>query len=306
MQFLNPINLRNMQRPNNQQLNEDEEKDRNSTKKRITQIIIDYTIIIIIFILFGIVYNLKPKITSFFCYDNNILYPYKADTIPFYAVAIYATLAPILIFIIVEMFNFKLLPFQRSYYAARKKKFIICVINAVTLFALGIGITLLLTEISKKWMGTLRPSFIAVCNPDLTKLNCSINGSIPNYIYTGDGFCRGNPYIVEKARLAFPSGHASYSAYTMIFLIIYLQIRLVLYRLRFLKALLQLAAFIAAFLTSLSRITDNKHTVGEVTAGALLGIVIACYITHMLGKVLWYYDKKIDFYDFDLKNTYDQ
>ena len=49
-------------------------------------------------------------------------------------------------------------------------------------------------------------------------------------------------------------GHSSYSNYTMLYLIIFIEARLFLLRFRFIKGLLQVTAFIAAFVTSISRI----------------------------------------------------
>lgn len=97
------------------------------------------------------------------------------------------------------------------------------------------------------------------------------SGTVYNPIYTGGTFCTGEKSKVEEARLSFPSGHSSYSGYCMLFLIIYVEARLILLRLRYIKPLIQLAAFSAAFVTALSRISDYHHRGTDVIGGAVLG-----------------------------------
>ena len=157
------------------------------------------------------------------------------------------------------------------------------------------GVTLLLTEIGKSWVGRLRPHFLSVCKPNFSQINCTVNGLngvVYNSIYTGDSFCTGNPNDVIEARASWPSGHSSFSWYTMIYLVIYLEARLRLLRLRYIKSLIQLAAVIAAFLTSISRISDYHHRFSDVLSGSVLGIVIAFFVTLVLGRVLWVLESK--------------
>ena len=80
-------------------------------------------------------------------------------------------------------------------------------------------------------MGELRPHFIAVCNPDMSQINCTDQYEMPLYIsqYT----CLGDEndirearykwnfsYIINcsKIRLSFPSGHSSVATYTSVFI----------------------------------------------------------------------------------------
>lgn len=142
-----------------------------------------------------------------------------------------------------------------------------------------------------------------VCKPNLNQIDCLTNGltgSIYNSINTGGSFCTGDQDEIKEARLSFPSGHSSFSAYTMLFLIIYLEARLFLLRFRYIKALIQLAAFIASFVTSISRISDYHHRGSDVLAGLVLGSIIALFITLVLGKILWV-DARDLYYDFDDK-----
>ena len=279
--------------------------------KRLIQTIIDFIVIVIIFIIFIIVYfRLEPRIRYFTCDESEIFMPNKQETLPYWAVALYATLGPILIIIFIELLNAKLLPLQKNpnnlSFKQRLRKFFICLLHALSLFVLGIAITLLLTEIGKRWVGRLRPNFIDVCKPNLTSLECIQpvkKGFVYKPIFTGGNFCTADKELVDGARVSFPSGHASYSWYSMTFLIIYLEARLFLLRLRFIKPLIQLIAFIAAFVTVLSRISDYHHRGSDAIGGMVLGIVIALAMTLFVGRVLWEYEVEKPYTDFDLKPT---
>ena len=128
--------------------------------------------------------------------------------------------------------------------------------------------------ITKKKVGRLRPHFIDVCKPDFSKVVCTIPAQV-GFVYrsidTGGTFCTGDASAVKEARLSFPSGHSSYSSYTMLFLIIYVEARLFLLQLRYIKPLIQLAAFAAAFVTMMSRISDYHHRGSDVVGGSVLG-----------------------------------
>lgn len=265
-------------------------------KHRVIQTIIDFVVIIIIFVIFGLVYLFQePKIRYFTCLDTDIFYPYKTDTVnptkilfiittfkliifkvPFWAVGIFGTVGPVFFIILIELLNARLLPGQKKKKEHRIRSFVICTFHALSLFILGISLTMCLTEIGKRWVGRLRPHFIAVCQPDLTKLNCTtastVSGFVYNAIYTGGSFCTNTiTKEVNEARYSFPSGHSSFSCYTMLFLIIYVEARLFLLRLRYIKPLIQLAAFSTAFVTCLSRISDYHHRGSDVIGGSTLG-----------------------------------
>ena len=57
----------------------------------------------------------------------------------------------------------------------------------------------------------------------------------------------------------------------MVFLILFVEARLVLLRFRYFKPLLQMTAFIAAYVTTLSRVPDYAHRGSDVIGGAVLG-----------------------------------
>ena len=85
------------------------------------------------------------------------------------------------------------------------KTFLIHFYHGMSLFLMGAAATMCLTEIGKRWIGRLRPHFIAVCKPDMSQLNCTsdaLAGSYYNPIYTGGSFCTGDPDQIKEARFS--------------------------------------------------------------------------------------------------------
>jgi phosphatidate phosphatase len=184
--------------------------------ERIMQILTDIIVIIIVFVIFICVYFLvPPKLSYFTCNDSNdINFPYIDDTIVFWAVGIYGVIGPILIIILVELKNVKFFCSRGASAKKEAKHYLVYIFHALSLFVLGISITLCLTEIGKKWVGRLRPHFLSVCAPNYASINCvspGANGVLYNAIYTGDSFCTGAAKKVQEARLSWPSGHSSFS-----------------------------------------------------------------------------------------------
>jgi len=160
---------------------------------------------------------------------------------------------------------------------------------------LGAISTLLITEVGKHTIGRLRPHFIDVCKPNWDQIRCfeDINGQkVANYIQFHENLCQGDAKLIKEARLSFPSGHSSFTTYSMVFVIIYLEARLVLQRTRFIKSIIQLIAFIAAWHTCMSRVSDFKHHYTDVIAGAVIGISVAIFVTVITGKKIWYHHKR--------------
>lgn len=131
-------------------------QEKSQLSKRLFQAIVDTVVIVIIYIIYALVFYLvEPKIRFFTCDQSEIFFPYKQDTIPFWSVALYGTLGPLLFLIFIELSNAKLLPFQESSNQSiteKKRKFFICAFHGISLFILGISINVLLTDIGKKWV----------------------------------------------------------------------------------------------------------------------------------------------------------
>ena len=73
-------------------------------RQRIVQTIVDFVIIVIVFVIFAFVYGLvDPKTRHFYCNDTDIFFPYYPDTIPFWAIGIAGFFGPFLIILLTEI-----------------------------------------------------------------------------------------------------------------------------------------------------------------------------------------------------------
>jgi len=60
-------------------------------------------------------------------------------------------------------------------------------------FLFGAAISQSLTDLAKYMIGRLRPNFLAVCNPDWSKVNCSIYVQLENV-------CQGESRNITESR----------------------------------------------------------------------------------------------------------
>lgn len=61
-------------------------------------------------------------------------------------------------------------------------------------FLFGAAVSQSLTDLAKYMTGRLRPNFLAVCDPDWSRVNCSV--------YVQVDVCRGSPANVTESRWA--------------------------------------------------------------------------------------------------------
>ncbi|KAK3102663.1 hypothetical protein FSP39_012983 [Pinctada imbricata] len=146
------------------------------------------------------------------------------------------------------------------------------------------------TDIAKYAVGRLRPHFLDVCKPDKSKYNCS-------HGYIQQDVCTGDPALIREARLSFPSGHASFSTYTMMFLMLYIQARLRWRTIKLLRPALQLIVFYLAYYTCLSRISDYKHHWSDVLAGSVIGVVSAILTVFKISSLFEESDEQVKYQD---------
>eukprot|EP00071_Canis_lupus_P040975 XP_022274532.1 phospholipid phosphatase 3 isoform X2 [Canis lupus familiaris] len=157
--------------------------------------------------------TIKPYHRGFYCNDESIKYPLKiGETINDAVLCAVGIVIAILAIITGE--------FYRIYYLKEKSRstiqnpYVAALYKQVGCFLFGCAISQSFTDIAKVSIGRLRPHFLNVCNPDFSQINCS-EGYIQNYK------CRGDDSKVQEARKSFFSGHASFSMYTMLYLVVF-------------------------------------------------------------------------------------
>ncbi|XP_074138604.1 phospholipid phosphatase 1 isoform X1 [Sminthopsis crassicaudata] len=211
----------------------------------------------------------SPFQRGVFCNDESIKYPYKEDTISYELLSGIIIPFSIIVMILGEALSvyYNLLhsnSFVRNNYIAT-------IYKAIGTFMFGAAASQSLTDIAKYSIGRLRPHFLAVCDPDWTKFNCS-DGYIENFP------CRGNSVIVNQGRLSFYSGHSSFSMYCMLFLALYLQARMKADWARLVRPTLQFAFIALSIYVGLSRVSDYKHHWSDVLTGLIQGAVVAILV----------------------------
>ncbi|XP_066967219.1 putative phosphatidate phosphatase isoform X2 [Macrobrachium rosenbergii] len=216
----------------------------------------------------------KPYERGFNCDDQSLRYPYKDSTVHTLVLYFVGTGLPAI--------AISLLEWSRTRRESVGKPVKLCGRNlhswfwaaycSVGTFLFGCACSQLTTDIAKYTVGRLRPHFVDICKPDWSQINCS-------EIYVQHIPCTNtDEHRLKEARLSFPSGHASFSAYTMIYLVIYLQVRFKFKGPELLRPFLQFVCLMLTFYTSVSRISDYKHHWSDVLSGFIIGTIVAILI----------------------------
>ncbi|CAG4947885.1 unnamed protein product [Colias eurytheme] len=113
-----------------------------------------------------------------------------------------------------------------------------------------------------------------VCKPDI---DCSLPENKWRYIEKFT--CLGDDTkLLKEMRLSFPSGHSSFSAYTMIYFALYLQKRFLWRGSKLLRHLIQFVLVMMAWYTVMTRVSDYKHHWSDVLAGFTIGTLAAIVV----------------------------
>ncbi|XP_006025792.1 phospholipid phosphatase 3 [Alligator sinensis] len=212
--------------------------------------------------------TIPPYKRGFYCNDESIKYPLKTgETINDAVLCAAGILIAILAIITGEFYRIRYLKEKSRSFITNP--YVAALYKQVGCFAFGCAISQSFTDIAKVSVGRLRPHFLEVCDPDYSETDCNKGYYIQNYT------CRGSDSKVQEARKSFFSGHASFSLYTMLYLVLYLQARFTWRGARLLRPLLQFTLIMMAFYTGLSRVSDHKHHPTDVLAGFAQGALVA-------------------------------
>ncbi|XP_018589795.1 phospholipid phosphatase 3 isoform X2 [Scleropages formosus] len=210
--------------------------------------------------------GIQPYQRGFYCDDDSIHYPFKRSTIPSSVLLAVGLVLPLTSIIIGECYRIHYLNEGSKSFVGNP--YVSALYKQVGVFLFGCAISQSFTDIAKVSVGRMRPHFLDVCNPDFSTINCSLG-------YITDYKCRGPENKVQEARKSFFSGHASFSMFTMLYLVLYLQSRFTWRGARLLRPLLQFTLLMMAFYTGLSRVSDHKHHPTDVLAGFVQGALVA-------------------------------
>ncbi|XP_076917401.1 lipid phosphate phosphatase 2-like isoform X1 [Bidens hawaiensis] len=187
---------------------------------------------------------------------TDLKYPLKDNTVPLWAVPVYAVLLPILIFLFIYF----------------KRRDIYDLHHAILGLLFSILITGVLTDAIKDATGRPRPDFFWRCFPD----------GIDSYDKWGNVICHGNNSDIREGHKSFPSGHSSWSFAGLGFLALYFAGKIKVFDRRghVAKLCIVFLPLLMASLVAVSRVDDYWHHWQDVFAGGLLGLIVAtfCYL----------------------------
>lgn len=234
----------------------------------------------------------SPKRRGFFCNDETIKYPFHQSTIPNYVLYIFGFSIPFSVIVITEIMSNRKVRTSGTFLFRPAPLWVLFLYRSIIDFLFGCVASQLITDVGKYTIGRLRPNFIAVCNPvSLPDRNPIKDCSAFNHTYILDYECAESKDDAVASRVSFPSGHSSFSAYTMLYIAIYVQVKVNVGRkttLRLYKAGFQLGVILLAYFTALSRVMDNKHHWSDVLAGGLIGSITACIVAkYVSGLEKW-------------------
>lgn len=210
----------------------------------------------------------SPHKRGFYCDDRSIQYPYKADTITHGLMAgVTITCTTVIVSLGEAYLVYRKLLYSRSEF----NNYVAALYKVLGTFLFGAAISQSLTDLAKYMIGRLRPNFLAVCNPNWSKINCSV------YMQLED-VCQGNIKDITESRLSFYSGHSSFGMYCMVFLALYVQARLVGRWARLVRPTVQFFLISFAIYVGYTRVADYKHHWSDVLVGLLQGALIAILV----------------------------
>ncbi|XP_030074275.1 phospholipid phosphatase 2 [Microcaecilia unicolor] len=205
-----------------------------------------------------------PYKRGFYCDDESIGYPYREDTITHGMMAGVTISCTVLIITTGEAY---LVYTKRLHSKSQFNCYLAALYKVVGTYLFGAAISQSLTDLAKYMIGRPRPNFLAVCNPDWMRVNCSG--------YVLEDVCQGNPGAVTESRLSFYSGHSSFGMYCMVFLALYVQARLKGQWARLLRPTIQFFLISFAVYVGYTRVSDYKHHWSDVLVGFLQGVLVA-------------------------------
>ncbi|KAH8297353.1 hypothetical protein KR044_010570, partial [Drosophila immigrans] len=265
---------------------------------------------ILLFFLMGTAYE-----RGFFCDDESLMHPFKESTVKNWMLYFIGLVIPVGVMLIVEILRSQDKDLSASgasrryiYQGYRIPEWLVECYKKMGAFAFGAAISQMTTDIAKYSIGRLRPHFLKVCQPVMPDgTNCSDPSNFGTYIT--DFKCIGagsTARMLKEMRLSFPSGHSSFTFYTMVYVAVsrffnsltvattltsfanlqlYLQSRMTWNTWKLLRHFLQFLFIMIAWYTALSRISDYKHHWSDVLAGSTIGATCALVVANCVSDL---------------------
>ncbi|CAH1789463.1 unnamed protein product [Owenia fusiformis] len=258
----------------------------------VLQIIIDWICLLIVSVPI-LVFKLagKPFKRGFFCDDESIMHPFRDSTISTVTLFVVGLGLPPVCILITEGYYVLMRKRQGEefkYFQIGKfniHPYVWVCYKQIGVFFFGAATSQLTTDIAKYTIGRLRPHFIDICKPNYS-LVPGYTGDCTTLGYIERDICEGtDTNLMKEMRLSFMSGHASFSAYTMIYLVLYIHARWQWKGQKLLRPFLQVVILYMTYYTCLSRISDYKHHWSDVLMGFIQGLAVAVLVAQYVSDL---------------------
>ncbi|KAK8040756.1 acid phosphatase/Vanadium-dependent haloperoxidase [Apiospora phragmitis] len=208
-------------------------------------------------------------------------YPLRKEIIPIVAAALLAAFIPIIVILICQIR-------VRSFWD----------VNNGVIGLLYSLITAAVFQVFVKWLiGGLRPHFLNVCKPDVTRASnapgvkgAGYNGAGFTGIYYTSEICTGDPKEINDSLESMPSGHTTAAFAGFVYLYLYLNAKLKVfsnYHPAMWKLVVIYAPILGACLIGGALTIDEYHNWYDVFAGAVIGTVMAFSAYRMVYASIW-------------------
>ncbi|KAK2608907.1 hypothetical protein QQS21_002620 [Conoideocrella luteorostrata] len=191
-------------------------------------------------------------------------YPLRNEIIPIWLAAFLAAMVPIAAILLMQIRI-------RSFWD----------VNNGVIGLLYSLITAAVFQVFLKWLiGGLRPHFLDVCKPDVTKAQAAAGLNAKGYqqLYFTPDICTGDKKEINDSLESFPSGHTTAAFAGFVYLYLYLNAKLKVfsnYHPAMWKLILIYAPILGATLIGGALTIDEYHNWYDVVAGAIIGTVMA-------------------------------
>ncbi|KAG5532329.1 hypothetical protein RHGRI_026832 [Rhododendron griersonianum] len=155
-------------------------------------------LILLLLVVIDVVLNVIHPFYRFVGKDmmTDLKYPLKDNTVPVWAVPIYAVLLPIVVFLLIYI----------------RRRDVYDLHHSILGLLFAVLITGVLTDAIKDGVGRPRPDFFWRCFPD----------GVDKYDQWGNVVCTGEDSVIKEGHKSFPSGHTAWSFAGLGFLALYL------------------------------------------------------------------------------------
>lgn len=164
-------------------------------------------------------------------------------------------------------------------------------VNNATIGLLYSLITAAVFQVFLKWLiGGLRPHFLTVCQPDVTRIKDQYDATGYKQIYFTRDICTGDIDTIDDSLESFPSGHTTAAFAGFVYLYLYLNAKLKVfsnYHPAMWKLIVIYAPILGAVLIGGALTIDEFHNWYDILAGAIIGTVMAFSSYRMTYAAIW-------------------